>query len=180
MRITKITNEDKLNVSRILNEYWKERNMNYDLKWAREYVENGHKTEIKEEQFFVLKEENIIGCISVVIWEGDLAELRDWVVKKEFRNKGYGKKLIEYALDWCNKKNVRKIVSLIFPKYKEFFERRGFVGEGFLKDHFKDGENLILMSRLIKKEKQIDLKNKLENIEIEDKTSEKLRNLPVK
>lgn len=180
MKIIKIKEEDKVEVAKLLNEYWKDRNMNYDLKWIREYIEMGHKIEIKEDQFFVLKEKQPIGCISVIILEVDLAELRDLVIKKEFRNMGYGSKLLDYALEWCKEKNVRKIISLIFPQYKKFFENKGFLEEGFLKNHFKEGENLILMSKLMKKDKQINLKSKLESIDIEDKTAEKLRNLPVR
>ena len=151
MKILELKKEDIPKIATLLRNYWKERSMIYSQKWTENYLKKGHSTEIKKEKFFVLKEKNnIIGYISVIIWESNLAELRDFVIEKKFRRKGYGKKLLNFALNWCEKNKIRKIIALTFPKYKGFLEKFNFKEEGFLKNHFKKGENLYFMSKQLK------------------------------
>lgn len=151
MKIEQLSNDEVSQVALLLREYWKERNMNYSQKWTESYLKKGHSIEIKKEVFFVLKEETeLIGVISIVVWESDLAELRDFVIKKEFRGEGYGKKLLENSIEWCKKNRIRKIISLSFPKYEKFLEEYSFEREGYLKDHFADGEHLLIMGKRLK------------------------------
>lgn len=151
MKIEQLNDNDISQVALLLREYWKERRMDYSQRWAESYLKKGHSIEIKKEVFFVLKEENtLIGIISIIVWEGDLAELRDFVIKKEFRGKGYGKKLLENSIEWCKKNRIRKIISLSFPKYEKFLKEYGFEREGYLKDHFADGEHLVIMGKHLK------------------------------
>ncbi|MBI1973083.1 GNAT family N-acetyltransferase [Candidatus Woesearchaeota archaeon] len=184
MEIKKLESEDLPAIATLLRNYWKERGMDYSQEWTLNYLTNGHKTEIKKDQSFVLKEQDkIVGIIAVVIYEGDVAEIRDLVVKKEYRRKGYGKKLLEYIMDFAKRNQVRKIYALIFQPYRFFLEKVGFELEGYLKDHFKEGEHLLLMSQFFreKEEKQVDLKQKLEDVkkvqEIEEETSGRLQKL---
>ena len=96
-------------VATLLRSYWRDRKMVYTQKWAEQYVTVGHKIELKREQTFILLDKNkMLGTIAVLLWEGNVVELRDFVVKKEQRGKGFGKKLLEFALDWCKRNNVRK------------------------------------------------------------------------
>lgn len=184
MDIKKIEENDKEAAATMLRNYWKERGMDYSNEWTLNYLANGHKTEIKKDQFFVLGEGNkVIGVVALVINVSDVAEIRDMVVKKEARGKGLGKKLLEYVIEYAKYNEVRKIYALIFQKYRLFYESSGFMLEGFLKDHFKDDEHLLIMSKMLKKKEdtQVDLKQKLEDTqkvqEIEAETSERLMKL---
>ena len=186
MEIRKISDQYINKTSELLRSYWKERNLDYSLRWAKEYIIDGHKKEIKDDIFFVAKEnEDVLGCISVIIYEGNLAELRDFVVGKNSRRKGIGRQLFEYAYNWCLQNNIRKIYCLSFPYLRGFWIRNGFMLEGELKSHFKDGEDLIIFSKLLKKEdKQADLKKEIQEIEniqsVETGTSQMLKKLPTR
>lgn len=184
MEIKKVESEDLQTVATLLRNYWKERGMNYSQEWTLNYLANGHKSEIKKDQFFVLKDnEKVIGTIALVINVSDVAEIRDFVVKKEYRKKGYGKKLLEYIIEYAKHNDVRKIYALIFQPYRLFYEKYRFQLEGFLKDHFEEGEHLLVMSRQLKEKeaKQVDLKKKLEDErqlrEIESETADRLMKL---
>src|SRR3989344_5101622 len=181
MEIKKLSDKDINKTSEMLKNYWKERGMNYSSKWAKEYIMEGHRKEILQDIFFLAKEnEEIIGSISIIVHEGDLVELRDFVVLLAHRGKGIGKALFDHALSWCLQNNIRKIYCLSFPYLNNFWLKQGFILEGELKNHFKDEENLLIFSKFLKKEdKQIDLKQKIEEIEsiknIESGTSEMLK-----
>ncbi len=150
MNVRKSNKKDTKYIATLLKDYWKERGMRYSQGWAEDYVKNGHKKEIKKEISFILMDKMQIGYISTIIYEGNVAELRDLVVKKEFRNKGYGRLLAEKAITWCRKNRIRKMYALAFPKNEAFYKRLGFRREGLLKDHFKKGEDLLFVSRFIK------------------------------
>lgn len=174
MKIEELKDKEYGQASKILADYFVERGINYSLKQAKNFLSKGC-----ENHFFAIKDEKIIGTITLTI-EGDLGEIKNFVVKKEERRKGYGTKLLEFAIDYARNKKIRNLISLVLPEYKEFFEKYGFENEGLLKDHFRDREDLILMSRKIKKEKQIDLKSELEKIEVSKKTEEQLLRLPLR
>tara|TARA_Y100000310_G_C20702951_1_gene831782 strand:+ start:3648 stop:4211 length:564 start_codon:yes stop_codon:yes gene_type:complete len=171
-------------VATLLRSYWRDRKMIYTQKWAEDYITVGHKVELKREQTFVLLDKNkVLGTIAVLLWEGNVAELRDFVVKKEQRNKGLGKKLLEFALDWCKRNNVRKVFALVSQDLRSFFESYQFILEGFLKNHFKEGEHLLLVSFFPEKKQdtQVDLKAKFDRLSevqtIERETSARLSGL---
>lgn len=184
MEIKKIESEDLQVAANLLRIYWKERGGNYSQDFTLKYLTEGHKTEIVKDQFFVIKENNkVMGTVALIIFEAGVAEIRDLVVKKEYRRKGLGKKLIDYLIEFAKHNNVRKIYCLTVQPYRSFYEKCGFELEGFLKNHYKEGEHLIIMSRYLKEKeaKQVDLKKKLEDErqlrEIESETTERLMKL---
>ena len=83
MEIAQLAKKDVSRVASLLKQYWMtERNMPYTLAWAKQYVEKGHARDIKNDFFFVLKHKNVIvGCISLVHYEGDVGEIKDFVVR---------------------------------------------------------------------------------------------------
>lgn len=148
MEIQSVKEEHIKSLAKHLAYYWKARGLDYSEQWAEEYVREGHKKEIVEDRFFVaLENGKVIGSMSVILWEGRLAELRDLFVKEEFRGKGIADALFEACLKYSKEKKARKIIALIFPYLFGFFEKRGFVREGLLKNQAKDGENLVIMSK---------------------------------
>ncbi len=184
MEIKKIESEDLQHAATMLRNYWKDCGMNYTQEWTLNYLADGHRNEVKKDQFFVVKENNkVLGTISIVINVSDVAEIRDFVVKKEHRGKGLGKKLLEYVIEYAKHNDVRKIFALIFQPYRPFYEKYGFQLEGFLKDHFKDGEHLLILSKHLKERemRQVDLKKKLDDEQelqhIASETSDRLQKL---
>ena len=184
VEIKSVDKESISSIALLLRQYWKERGLIYTKQWAEQYVELGHKIELKKEQTFMLLDNGkVIGTCSVIIWEGNVAELRDLVIKKEQRSKGYGKKLLEFSLEWCRRNNARKVFALIFQQNKPLFEQSSFTLEGFLKHHFKQNEHLLIMSLFPEKkpDTQVNLKNKFDDLhkieDIEKETSSRLRGL---
>lgn len=148
MALANIRDEEKSEAAILLSDYWKERGMpQYDQEWADEYLIEGHKKEIESDEFFIYKDgELIIGIISMITTSGSVAEIRDMVVKPEFREKGFGTKMLQELIGKTKERKIRKIYSLVFPSLLHFYESAGFIKEGTLTNHFKDGEDLVFMS----------------------------------
>lgn len=139
-------------VANLLRQYWKTRGMNYPKKWAEDYLKKGHKHDIKEDNFFVLEgpRGSVIGVISSTIFEGDVAELRDLVVTEKYRGLGHGKRLVNEALEYCKSKNVRKVYGFSRYETEGLLRALGFHVEGVLRNHFAEGEDLLIMSKFLK------------------------------
>lgn len=80
--------------------------------------------------FYVTKKENeIIGFLVAQKLKGDLVNLDLLTVKKEYRNKGVGKKLLDTFQNECKKLNA-KFILLYAPKMNQktqkFYEACGF------------------------------------------------------
>ena len=151
MNLTELTRKDLQQTSKLLVDYWKERGMpKYNQKYAEKYILEGHKKEIKFDRFFVYKEKrSLVGIISLIVQEGNVAEMRDLVVDQQYRNRGYGKKIIEEMIETSKKLKIRKLYVLTFSQLTKFYKRLGFKKEGILRSHFAEGENLIIMSKFL-------------------------------
>lgn len=95
----------------------------------RELEENIKLKDNNNEYFIVMNDENIdIGILDISI--KDKIGSFDLGLKKEFRNKGYGKRLLETAIEFLSKKeNVEEINLLVISKNKlayEMYKKRGF------------------------------------------------------
>lgn len=150
-KIKKLTKADIKPTAEMLVAYWKERGMTYSRKWGENYLVKGHKTEILKDEFFVMADEKnkTIGSVSFILYEGNVAEIRDLVVKKEFRNRGFGKDLLAYLVDYCKALKIRKLCALCLKNKVNLLKQAGFEKEGLLKSHFKKGENLTIMSKFL-------------------------------
>ncbi len=180
LTITELNPKDKKRAADLLGKFLKEKNLPFSRTWLLEYLTSGHTKEIKEHVFFSIKlDKEIIGIVSIIIYNNGLAEIKDFIIEENFRNKGYGSKSLTMLIDWCKNKNIRKIYSLVPPACKEFFSKHGFGVEGYLRDHYKEQEDLVLVAKFIEREKQLNLKEKLMMLEIEKKTSEQLSKLPI-
>ncbi|MBI4181717.1 MAG: GNAT family N-acetyltransferase [Candidatus Aenigmarchaeota archaeon] len=126
--------------------------MSYPLPWIRRYLREGHRIEILGDQFFVACEgREVVGSMSVVFWEPDMAELRDWYVDPAVRGKGGGKQLFTAAMRACKRKRIRKVFAFVLPPVAGFFLARGFRQEGILKEHAAPGEDLIAVACFLRK-----------------------------
>ncbi len=149
MTLQKIAAAESAEAAKILADYWTGRGMpEYDAKWAEAYLKEGHRKEVKSDEFFAYKEgDKLIGTISLILDVSGVAEIRDLVVKPEFRGKGYGKKIVSELIAIAKKKNARKLFAL--TKIEGLFKSAGFDKEGILKSHFAKGEDLVIMSKFL-------------------------------
>ena len=180
LTIAELNPKDKKKAADLLGKFLKSRDISLPRTWLLEYLTSGHIKEIKEHVFFSIKlNKEVIGLASIVVYNNNIAEIKDFVVEENFRGKGHGSKCLNMLLDWCKNKNIRKVYSLVLPECKEFFSKHGFGVEGYLREHYKEQEDLVFVAKFIEKEKQLNLKEKLMMLEIEKKTSEQLSKLPI-
>ncbi len=148
MPLLPLSSQDQERVAEALILHWKERGMNYNKQWALEYLRRGHQFDIVSVRFFVYKDEGgkLIGSIALVQYEGNVAEIRDEVVFPPFERKQSLKQILCAAVEQAKKFYLRKVYSLALPADVETYRTLGFQQEGMLKDHFKIGEDLTVMS----------------------------------
>lgn len=72
----------------------------------------------------VYDDENLVGVVGLEKFQ-NLGLLRSLVVKKSFRNKGYGTEICEKMIDYAKKENFSELYLLTLSA-KEFFEKLGF------------------------------------------------------
>lgn len=151
MGLKELTEQERREAAKLLADYWKDRGMpQYDKTWAKEYLIEGHKKEVKKDEFFVYTEGGeTIGTISLITDVSDVAEIRDMVVKPKYRNKDYGKKMLEELMGIARERKIRKLYAFIFPQSEKMYRSVGFEKEGVLKNHFVVGEDLTIMSKFL-------------------------------
>ena len=144
-----LADNERTRVVDILVNYWKERGMpQYGKAWAADYLLNGHKNETKSDEFFVYTiDDEVIGTIALITDVSGVAEIRDLVIKPEYRGKGYGKKMLKDLMNLAKQRKIRKLFAL--TKVEGIFKSEGFEKEGMLKNHFAQGEDLIIMSKFL-------------------------------
>lgn len=149
MTLNKITPKERKAAARLLVDYWHSRGMTrYSIRWAENYLKEGHKNEIAEDEFFAYREgREIVGVISLMTWPSrDLVEVRDEVGLK----KGVLKKMIVELLGLARKRKIRKIYSLSLKQNVRAYMSLGFRKEGILKSHFERGEDITIMGRFLR------------------------------
>ena len=122
-------------------------------KWKKEYPEafidgdytfKGIRASIKKRQIFIAEDEdNIIGYVKIIVRKRDtpmkrwglrkrqkFLEVTDMFVKKDYRNKGAGVKLMETAENYARERKIKTIVLSSEGSSGEnlisFYHRRGF------------------------------------------------------
>lgn len=107
----------------------------------------------EKNQFMVAKEgEKIIGVVRASIEDLDLVELRWLAVEDNYRGKGVGTDLVKYALEFLKKKKMRKVVARTKSSdavAASLFLNLGFEIEGYFRDHFRKGTNIIQFAKFI-------------------------------
>ncbi len=66
----------------------------------------------------------VVGCTALSIIWADLAEVRSLAVDEEFRGRGIGRRLVEWAADEARRLHIRRLMSLTYEQ--AFFEKLGF------------------------------------------------------
>lgn len=74
--------------------------------------------------FIVEKRKRVIGCCALHIHWDDLAEIKSLAVQKKYVGKGYGRELVESAINEAKEIGVKKIFALTY--IPDFFIKLGF------------------------------------------------------
>lgn len=124
--LIKLSNENKNVYLNTYNNSFNDMPHGYflNLSEVEEYI---NKTDNKNYFFMVAKSNTIIGFMNCEI-QGERS-LFDIGLKKEYRGKGYGKPLLETAIDFLNKKMVDNIELTVIEKNSiayNMYKKRGF------------------------------------------------------
>lgn len=75
--------------------------------------------------FYILEEKNKkIGVVGLHIYWDDLGEIRSFVIESKYRGKGYGSKLISFAINEAKKIGIKSV--FVLTKIPDFFIKYGF------------------------------------------------------
>jgi amino-acid N-acetyltransferase len=66
----------------------------------------------------------VVGCTALSVLWADLAEVRSLAVDEDYRGRGIGRRLVEWAADEARRLQIRRIMSLTYEQ--AFFEKLGF------------------------------------------------------
>ena len=107
MEIVDHSIEDKEGVIGLVRKVLGELGFEFDKKLDSDLLD----IENRYVKFFVLKENNrVVGCAGINKISSEIAELRRLYIHSEFRGKGFGRKLIEVVIQFCNSEGFEKIV----------------------------------------------------------------------
>ncbi|MBU0456630.1 MAG: hypothetical protein ABH824_00760 [Nanoarchaeota archaeon] len=150
MKLSKLKKEEVEEAGKLLVSYWKSRDMpEYNLNWAKDYLIKGHNKETIKDEFFTFREKGkLMGFASLITNVSKIAEIRDEITIKDDKNL-YLKRILKELLKLAKLRKLRKLYSLVLPKNLGVYKSLAFKKEGILKDHFKDGEDFIIMSKMI-------------------------------
>jgi len=103
--------------------------------------------------FLVAQEDNIVvGYIIFWIRFEDEGHIISLAVDRKFYRKKIGSQLVETALEIFKKYNVKNIrleVRKGNHKARKFYQKLGFVEKTHLFEYYEDGENAVVMERLL-------------------------------
>jgi len=87
-------------------------------------------------------EGEVVGMMSVSIKRGDSVKISPILIDEAYRGRGIGRKLIERLVQFVEENNLRKIyctVAIQNTGTLAFFDRLGFIREGYLEQQYKGG-----------------------------------------
>ena len=111
--------------------------------WGNEFEKEGVKV------FGLLLANLLIGiCVFQVVL--DEAQINYFVVKQNFRKKGFGSYLMSYLIKQCEKLNVNKLFLEVSQKNltaEKFYSRFDFSTVGIRRKYYKDGSDALLKAK---------------------------------
>lgn len=107
------------------------------------------KDKMKRDIFIVAADNGIVGCVRISMVEMDLAEIRTMCVDADRRRSGIATSLMEKTFALLREKRMRKLVARTKADNAvaiNFFRKFGFVQEGYLKEHYRKGIDIVQMA----------------------------------
>jgi hypothetical protein len=129
-----------------LHAYWQRRGLPHDLAWAKDYLRIGHGKDVVSDQFFIYRTRDFAGLVALVEQEGGVAEIREEIV---FVREASFCAMITELIHYAREKRLRKVFSCALAERVSHYTSLGFVPEGVLRSHFKEGEDLTIMSKFL-------------------------------
>ncbi len=97
--------------------------------------------------YYVLVSDRFLGYI--ILWiDEDKAQISSFVVKKEYRNKGYGFKFINFIFEKLKSLGIREVTLEVRPSNKEalsLYQKVGFEQVAIRRTYYNNGEDAFLM-----------------------------------
>ena len=111
--------------------------------WANEFKKEGVKV------FGILLSNLIIGiCVFQVVL--DEAQINFFVVKQNYRKKGFGACLMRYLIKECEKLNINKLILEVSHTNftaEKFYDKFDFSTVGIRREYYKDGSDALLKEK---------------------------------
>ena len=123
-------------------------------------------------------EDEIVGMMSVSIKRGGSVKISPILIDEAYRGKGIGRKLIETLVQFVEKNRLRKIycsVAIQNVGTLAFFDRLGFVREGYLEQQYRGGMTEVVYGWFPGKE--IPIADDVLIREMEDKDAETIKRI---
>ena len=148
MTLMALTYTDIEKTASALVEYWKGRGMTHDRAFAYVYLRGGHVKDVVSDTFYLYYErERLVGLVAFVVYHGGVGEIRDEILFPWFSGEGYFRRMIGEVVKKAKDAKLRKVYSLALEMRVADYEALGFKKEGVLEDHFKEGEDLTIVSK---------------------------------
>ena len=144
---------EKLEIVEYKNKYAKQvyfiLKENFKNPWSIEIINASNPFSRK---LVALYEEKIVGFLNgeIILDEGNILMIS---VKKEFQNKGVGRKLMNRFEKLAKKEGVKAIYLEVSEKNINainFYKKLGFIPIGLRKKYYKNGENALLLKKEVK------------------------------
>jgi N-acetylglutamate synthase-like GNAT family acetyltransferase len=112
LKIRKAKPKDSKQIKKLITEIMKKEFPGSQKVYPSDDIHNPAKYYNGKKDVFFVAEENkrIIGTVAIKEDTCYTAILRRLFVKKEFRGKGFGSKLINKAIDFCKRHNYKKVI----------------------------------------------------------------------
>mgnify|MGYP001125538538 CR=1 FL=1 len=122
---------------------------NYKFPWSKKSFEEEIKISDSGKGFFLVLKigKEIIGyvCCRKIIDEANIINIS---IKKEFQNRGYGRKLLNYLLKNVEKENIKNIYLEVRESNsiaQKLYQKLGFRKFALRKNFYPDNENAVVM-----------------------------------
>ena len=147
MEIRNATEKDARDIADIIKRHAQEDYMGYAT-FDERYI----RAKMRRDFFIVALEDKLIGCVRLSMVDIDLADIRTMCVDQDQRRKGIATKLMEEVMKIATENQIRKLMTRTKadnPVAINFFNKFGFVQEGYFKEHYRKGIDVIQLSKFL-------------------------------
>ncbi|HLC67999.1 MAG TPA: GNAT family N-acetyltransferase [archaeon] len=147
MQIRLATREDAPAIAKMIRDHAQTDYMGYAT-----FDEGYIKDKMKRDVFLVAEDGGLAGCLRISLVDVDLAEIRTLSVYEEFRRKGLASRMLEVGFDLMEKRKIRKVIARIKAGNTpaiDMFKKFGFEQEGYFKEHYRKGIDVVQMAKFL-------------------------------